>query len=81
MWLLRYSFVAIISGLHGYAMLLSYNVDATVGGLLWQLLDMVGQMLIVTFICGLLLDNCGCFARCGCLDVMLMLITVSCLDI
>lgn len=52
MWLLRYSFVAIISGLHGYAMLLSYNVDATVGGLLWQLLDMVGQMLIVTFICG-----------------------------
>lgn len=36
---------------------------------------------VVALISGLLLDSCGCFAICGCLDAMLMLITSSCLDI
>lgn len=46
MWLLRYSFVAIISGLLA-VLLLRYNAKATVGGLLCQLLDMVVQMLLL----------------------------------
>lgn len=35
---------------------------------------------VVAFISGLLLDSCGCLARCGCLDAILLLITVGCLD-
>lgn len=76
--MLRYSFVAIISGSHA-VMLLRYNTKATVGGLLCQLLNMIVQMLLLLLV-GLLLDSCVCFARCGCLDAILLLITVGCLD-
>lgn len=63
--MLRYSFVAIISGLHA-VMLLRYITKATVGGLPCQLI-------VVALISGLLLDSCGCVARCGCLDAILLL--------
>lgn len=76
--MLRYSFVAIISGLHA-VMLLRYITKATVGGLLCQLLNMIVQMLLLLLV-GLLLDSCGCVARCGCLEPILLLITVGCLD-
>lgn len=77
--MLRYSFVAIISGLHA-VMLLRYITKATVGGLLCQLLNMIVQMLLLLLLVGLLLDSCGCVARCGCLEPILLLITVGCLD-
>lgn len=77
--LLRYSFVAIISGLHA-VMLLRYITKATAGGLLCQLLNMIVAKMLLLLLVGLLLDSCGCLARCGCLDAILMLITVGCLD-
>lgn len=76
--MLRYSFVAIICGSHA-VMLHRYNTKATVGGLLCQLLNMIVQMLLLLLV-GLLLDSRGCLARCGCLDAILLLITVGCLD-
>lgn len=77
--MLRYSFVAIISGLHA-VMLLRYITKATVGGLLCQLLNMIVAKMLLLLLVGLLLDSCGCFARCGCLEPILLLITVGCLD-
>lgn len=62
-----------------YVMLLRYITKATVGGLLCQLLNMIVQMLLLLLV-GLLLDSCGCVARCGCLEPILLLITVGCLD-
>lgn len=76
--MLRYSFVAIICGSHA-VMLLRYITKTTVGGLLCQLLNMIVQMLLLLLV-GLLLDSCGCFTRCGCLDAILLLITEGCLD-
>lgn len=75
--MLRYRFVAIICGSHA-VMLLRYITKATVGGLLCQLLNMIVQMLLLLLV-GLLLDSCGCVARCGCVDAILLLITVGCL--
>lgn len=54
-------------------MLLRYITKATVGGLLCQLI-------VVALISGLFLDSRGCLARRGCLDAILLLITVGCLD-
>lgn len=77
--MLRYSFVAIISGSHA-VMLLRYITKTTVGGLLCQLLNMIVVQMFLLLVVGLLLDSCGCLARCGCLDAILLLITVGCLD-
>lgn len=77
--MLRYSFVAIISGSHA-VMLLRYITKATVGGLLCQLLNMIVVHMLLLSLVGLLLDSCGCVARCDCLDAILLLITVGCLD-
>lgn len=60
-------------------MLLRYITKATVGGLLCQLPNMIVQMLLLLLV-GLLLDSRGCVARCDCLDAILLLITVGCLD-
>lgn len=60
-------------------MLLRYHTKATVGGLLCQLLNMIVQMLLLLLV-GLLLDSRGCLAGCDCLDAILLLITVGCLD-
>lgn len=78
-WLLGYRFVAIICGSHA-VMLLRYHTKATVGGLLCQLLNMIVVQMLLLLLVGLLLDSCGCVAGCDCLDAILLLITVGCLD-
>lgn len=55
-------------------MLLRYITKATVGGLLCQLLNMIVAKMLLLLLVGLLLDSCGC------LDAILMLMTVGCLD-